>query len=76
MNSAGLNARKGLRAALKDFCTDSALPGSPAETNMAAYCSSATNLSLPSALARRPLSWFAYASDASMLSGRVPIERP
>ena len=64
-NSTGLNTRKGLRAAPRDFCTDSATPGWPADVNIATYCTSAMNLSLPSALARRPFNWLAYASVAS-----------
>ena len=36
-NSTGLNTRKGLRAALRDFCAARNAPGSPADANIAAY---------------------------------------
>jgi len=36
-NSTGLNTRKGLRAALRDFCAARNAPGSPAAANIAAY---------------------------------------
>ena len=72
-NSTGLNTRK-VCARAQRFRTDSATPGWPADVNIATYCTSAMNLSLPSALARRPFNWLAYASVASteaMTIGRV-----
>ena len=47
------STRNGFLALDRLFCTFSALPGEPAAANMAAYCSVATSLSLPSAFASR-----------------------
>ena len=61
----GLEHAEGLARGAQRFRTDSATPGWPADVNIATYCTSAMNLSLPSALARRPFNWLAYASVAS-----------
>ena len=54
-DSRGRNTRNTLRAAATEAWTLRALPGAPADAHMAAYWIRAVSLSLPSALARKPL---------------------